>query len=178
MSNDMVSIRQAIRDIPNFPKPGIAFKDITPLLARGALFAKTIDLFADRYRGQKIDTVLGIESRGFIIGAALAYKLGAGFSVVRKPGKLPYETHSASYELEYGTDKLEIHIDAIERGARVIIADDLIATGGTAAATAELVTKLGGVVVECVFVIELSFLRGREKLQPHPVYSIIQYDSE
>jgi adenine phosphoribosyltransferase len=108
----------------------------------------------------------------------LAYKLGAGFSVVRKPGKLPYETHSASYELEYGTDKLEIHIDAIERGARVIIADDLIATGGTAVATAELVTKLGGVVVECVFVIELSFLRGREKLQPHPVYSIIQYDSE
>ncbi len=153
MSNDIVSIRQAIRDIPNFPKPGIIFKDITPLLARGALFAKTIDLFADRYRGQKIDTVLGIESRGFIIGAALAYKLGAGFSVVRKPGKLPYETHSASYELEYGTDKLEIHIDAIER-------------------------KLGGVVVECVFVIELSFLRGREKLQPHPVYSIIQYDSE
>jgi adenine phosphoribosyltransferase len=178
MSNDIVSIRQAIRDIPNFPKAGVIFKDITPLLAQGPLFAKTIDLFADRYRGQTIDTVLGIESRGFIIGAALAYKLGAGFSVVRKPGKLPYETHSASYELEYGTDKLEIHIDAIERRARVIIADDLIATGGTAAATAELVTKLGGVVVECAFVIELSFLRGREKLQPHPVYSIIQYDTE
>ena len=122
--------------------------------------------------------MLGIESRGFIIGAALAYRLGAGFSVVRKPGKLPYETHKASYELEYGTDALEIHIDAINRGARVIIADDLIATGGTAAATAELVTKLGGTVVECAFVIELSFLKGREKLKPHGVYSILQFDSE
>src|SRR5438034_5328211 len=134
MSNDIVSIRQAIRDIPNFPKPGIIFKDITPLLARGALFAKTIDLFADRYRGQKVDTVLGIESRGFIIGSALAYALGAGFSVVRKPGKLPYETHKASYALEYGTDTLEIHSDGLPNHARVVIADDLIATGGTAAA--------------------------------------------
>ncbi|HEY7216757.1 MAG TPA: adenine phosphoribosyltransferase [Candidatus Binatia bacterium] len=174
----MASIRQAIRDIPNFPKPGIVFKDITPLLAQRRLFAKTIDLFADRYRGQTVDTILGIESRGFIVGAALAYKLGAGFSVVRKPGKLPYETHSASYELEYGTDKLEIHIDGIQRGARVIIADDLIATGGTAAATAELVTKLGGVVVECAFVIELSFLNGRQKLRPHQAFSLVRYDSE
>jgi adenine phosphoribosyltransferase len=178
MSDDIASIRQAIRDIPNFPKPGIVFKDITPLLAQGRLFAKTIDLFADRYRGQTVDTILGIESRGFIVGAALAYKLGAGFSVVRKPGKLPYETHSASYELEYGTDKLEIHIDGIQRGARVIIADDLIATGGTAAATAELVTKLGGVVVECAFVIELSFLNGRQKLRPHQAFSLVRYDSE
>ena len=178
MSDDIASIRQAIRDIPNFPKPGIVFKDITPLLAQGPLFAKTIDLFAERYRGQTVDTILGIESRGFIIGAALAYKLGAGFSIVRKPGKLPYETHSASYELEYGTDKLEIHIDGIQRGARVIIADDLIATGGTAAATAELITKLGGVVVECAFVIELSVLNGRQKLRPHQVYSLVQYDSE
>ena len=163
---------------PNFPKPGIVFKDITPLLANGPLFAKTINYFAERYQGQKIDTVLGIESRGFIIGAALAYRLGAGFSVVRKPGKLPYETQKASYQLEYGTDALEIHIDAINRGARVIIADDLIATGGTATATAELVTKLGGTVVECAFVIELSFLKGREKLKPHRVYSILQFDSE
>ena len=178
MNEDTTAIRRAIRDIPNFPKPGIVFKDITPLLANGPLFAKTIDLLGDRYRGQKIDTVLGIESRGFIIGAALAYKLGAGFSVVRKPGKLPYETHSETYELEYGTDKLEIHIDAIRPNARVIIADDLIATGGTAAATAALVTKLGATVVECAFVIELSFLSGRRKLQPHPVYSILQYDSE
>jgi adenine phosphoribosyltransferase len=178
MSDDIARIRQAIRDIRDFPKPGIVFKDITPLLANGPLFAKTIDLIAERYNGQKIDTVLGIESRGFIIGAALAYRLGAGFSVVRKPGKLPYETHSASYALEYGVDTLEIHIDAISRDARVIIADDLIATGGTAAATAELVSKLGGTVVECAFVIELAFLKGREKLKPYGVYSVLQYDSE
>jgi adenine phosphoribosyltransferase len=178
MSDDIARIRQAIRDIPDFPKPGIVFKDITPLLANGPLFTKTIDLIAERYNGQKIDTVLGIESRGFIVGAALAYRLGAGFSVVRKPGKLPYETHSASYALEYGVDTLEIHIDAISRNARVVIADDLIATGGTAAATAELVTKLGGTVVECAFVIELSFLNGREKLKPYGVYSVLQYDSE
>jgi adenine phosphoribosyltransferase len=148
------------------------------LLANGPLFARTIDLFAERYREENIDTVLGIESRGFIIGAALAYNLGAGFSVVRKPGKLPYEKHQASYELEYGTDTLEIHIDAIPPHARVIIADDLIATGGTAAATAQLVSKLGGTVVECAFVIELSFLKGRDKLKPYGVYSLLQYDSE
>jgi adenine phosphoribosyltransferase len=164
--------------VPNFPKPGIVFKDITPLLANGPLFARTIDLFAERYREENIDTVLGIESRGFIIGAALAYNLGAGFSVVRKPGKLPYDKHQASYELEYGTDTLEIHIDAIPPHARVIIADDLIATGGTAAATAQLVSKLGGTVVECAFVIELSFLKGRDKLKPYGVYSLLQYDSE
>jgi adenine phosphoribosyltransferase len=178
MSNDIANIRAAIRDIPDFPKPGIIFKDITPLLNDGALFRKTIDILADRYRGQSIDTVLGIESRGFIVGSALACTLGAGFSVVRKPGKLPYQTHSASYELEYGTDKLEIHIDGIARNARVVIADDLIATGGTAAATAALVTKLGGTVVECAFVIELSFLNGRQKLKPHGVFSILQYDAE
>ena len=178
MDDDIASIRSAIRDIPDFPKPGIVFKDITPLLSNGPLFGKTIDLIAARYRGQKIDTVLGIESRGFIVGAALAYKLGAGFSVVRKPGKLPYETHSASYELEYGKDQLEIHVDAIAPNARVVIADDLIATGGTAAATAELVSKLGATVVECAFVIELSFLKGREKLKPYGVYSILQYETE
>jgi adenine phosphoribosyltransferase len=178
MTDDIASLRQAIRDIKDFPKPGIVFKDITPLLADGLLFAKTIDLLAERYQGHAVDTVLGIESRGFIIGAALAYKLGAGFSVVRKPGKLPYETHSATYELEYGSDALEIHIDAISSGARVVIADDLIASGGTAAATAKLVGKLGGTVVECAFVIELTFLNGREKLKPHGVYSLIQYDSE
>jgi adenine phosphoribosyltransferase len=178
MGDDLASIRSVIRDIPDFPKPGIVFKDITPLLSNGTLFKKTIDLIAERYHDQKIDTVLGIESRGFIVGAALAYKLGAGFSVVRKPGKLPYQTHRASYELEYGTDALEIHIDAIPPQARVVIADDLIATGGTAAATAELVTKLGGTVVECAFVIELGFLNGREKLRPYSVYSVLQYSSE
>ncbi|HET9918098.1 MAG TPA: adenine phosphoribosyltransferase [Candidatus Binatia bacterium] len=174
----MGKIRAAIRDIPDFPKPGIVFKDITPLLSNGPLFGRTVDLIAERYRGQRVDTVLGIESRGFIVGAALAYKLGAGFSVVRKPGKLPYETHSASYELEYGKDTLEIHIDAVAPNSRVVIADDLIATGGTAAATAELVSKLGATVVECAFVIELGFLNGREKLKPHGVFSVLQYDSE
>jgi adenine phosphoribosyltransferase len=178
MNDDIQSIRSAIRDIPNFPKPGIVFKDITPLLCKGSLFARTIDILADRYRNQQIDAILGIESRGFIIGAALAYKLGAGFCIVRKPGKLPYNTHRASYSLEYGTDTLEIHVDALPRNARVVIADDLIATGGTAAATAELVQKLGGEVIECAFVIELSFLGGREKLKPNRVFSIVQYDSE
>src|SRR5919108_4204754 len=177
MNNDLATIRNAIRNIPDFPKPGIVFKDITPLLSNGQLFSRTIDMLADRYRSEKIDVVLGIESRGFIIGAAMAYRLGAGFCIVRKPGKLPYETHSASYELEYGTDRLEIHVDAMPAKARVIIADDLIATGGTAAATAKLVSKLGSTVVECAFVIELSFLRGREKLKPHGVFSLIQYDS-
>jgi adenine phosphoribosyltransferase len=178
MADDIADIRRAIRDIPNFPKAGVVFKDITPLLSNGSLFGKTVDLIAERYRGQRIDTVLGIESRGFIFGAALAYKLGAGFSVVRKPGKLPYETRSADYELEYGRDTLEIHVDAVPSGARVVIADDLIATGGTAAATAELVSKLGATVVECAFVIELTFLKGREKLTPHKVFSVLQYDSE
>ena len=125
-----------------------------------------------------MDTVLGIESRGFIIGAALAYTLGAGFCIVRKPGKLPYETHSASYELEYGSDTLEVHRDGIRTGARVLIVDDLIATGGTASATASLVSKLRGEVIEFAFVIELTFLNGRERLKPHEVFSIIRYDSE
>jgi adenine phosphoribosyltransferase len=178
MSNEIASIRRAIRDISDFPKPGIVFKDITPLLADGDLFGQTIDALGERYRNQKVDTVLGIESRGFIIGAALAYTLGAGFSVVRKPGKLPYETHSASYELEYGKDSLEIHVDGLKKNARVVIADDLIATGGTAKATAELVTKLGATVVECAFVIELAFLKGRDKLKPHGVFSLLRYDSE
>ena len=178
MRDDIGDIRDAIRDIPDFPKPGIVFKDITPLLSNGPLFGTTIDLIAERYRSQRIDTVLGIESRGFIVGAALAYKLGAGFSIVRKPGKLPYDTHSASYELEYGKDTLEIHVDAVAPNSRVVIADDLIATGGTAAATAELVSKLGATVIECAFVIELAFLNGREKLKPHGVFSVLQYDSE
>lgn len=177
-NKDIDNIRKAIRDIQDFPRPGIVFKDMTPLLGDGPLFAKTIDVLAERYRDKKIDMVLGIESRGFIVGAALAYKLGAGFCVVRKPGKLPYDTHSASYELEYGTDSLEIHIDAIPKDARVLIVDDLIATGGTAAATAQLVSKLGGEVVECAFVIELSFLKGRDKLQPYGVFSLVQYDAE
>lgn len=178
MEKAIAEIRQAIRDIPNFPKPGVVFKDITPLLSKGPLFKRTIDLLADRYGSQKVHTVLGIESRGFIVGAALAYKLGAGFCIVRKPGKLPHETHSASYELEYGSDTLEVHRDALPPRARVLIVDDLIATGGTAAAAIALVSKLGGEVLECAFVIELSFLKGRDRLKPHRVFSLLQYESE
>src|SRR5207245_11515465 len=143
MNNDIALIRRAIRDIPNFPKPGIVFKDITPLLSDGHLFGRTIDMLADRYRSQKIDAVLGIESRGFIIGSALAYKLGAGFCIVRKPGKLPYETHTASYELEYATDALEMHVDTMAANARVTIQDGQMPTGRTAAAPARLAAKLG-----------------------------------
>ena len=178
MDEKIAELRRAIRDIPDFPKPGIIFRDITPLLGNGPLFHRTIDILADRYRNKSVDTVLGIESRGFIVGAALAYRLDAGFCIVRKPGKLPYQTHRASYQLEYGSDTLEVHRDAIKPGARVLIADDLIATGGTAAAACELVSMLGGKVVECAFVIELSFLKGRDQLKSCGVYSIMQYDSE
>ena len=178
MDEKIAELRRAIRDIPDFPKPGIIFRDITPLLGNGPLFHRTIDILADRYCNKSVDTVLGIESRGFIVGAALAYRLDAGFCIVRKPGKLPYQTHRASYQLEYGSDTLEVHRDAIKPGARVLIADDLIATGGTAAAACELVSMLGGKVVECAFVIELSFLKGRDQLKSCGVYSIMQYDSE
>ena len=170
-------IDAAIRDIPDFPKPGIIFKDITPLLSNGPLFRRTIDLLAARYRDRGVDTILGIESRGFIVGAALAYALGAGFCVARKPGKLPYETHSASYDLEYGTDSLEIHRDGIMPQSKVLIVDDLIATGGTAAAAAALVSELAGEVVEFAFLIELTPLKGREKLKPHAVFSMVRYDT-
>ncbi len=171
-------IRQAIRDIPDFPKPGIVYKDITPLLNNGPLFKRTINLLAERYQSQAVDTVVGIESRGFIIGSALAYALGAGFCIARKPGKLPYETHAASYELEYGSDSLEMHRDGLAPGSRVIIVDDLIATGGTAAAAASLVSRLSGELIELAFVLELSFLKGREKLTPQGVYSLVSFDSE
>ena len=177
MNEKYADLSRAIRDIPDFPKKGIIFKDITPLLSSGPLFHKTIDILAERYGDRKIDTVLGIESRGFIIGAALAYQLGAGFCIVRKPGKLPYETHRASYQLEYGSDSLEIHRDAVQPGARVLVVDDLIATGGTAAAACELVQGLGAEVVESAFVVELAFLKGREKLDCR-VFSILSYDTE
>jgi adenine phosphoribosyltransferase len=177
MDEKYSDLRGAIRDIPDFPKKGIIFKDITPLLASGPLFHKAVDILADRYRGQKINDVLGIESRGFTIGAALAYSLGAGFCIVRKPGKLPYQTRRASYQLEYGSDALEIHSDAVKPGARVLVVDDLLATGGTASAACELVRGLGAEVVECAFLIELAFLKGREKLGCR-AFSILEYDSE
>ena len=170
-----MDLRRYIRDVPDFPKPGILFKDITPLLADGPALRWTVDQLGERYRGA-IDMVLGIESRGFIVGAALAYALGVGIAIVRKPGKLPAQTFAAQYELEYGTDMLEIHRDAFGEKARVLIVDDLLATGGTASAAIELVERLGGEIVECAFIIELAFLNGRQRLAPRPVHSLVQFD--
>ncbi len=167
-------LRQWIRDVPDFPKPGIIFRDVTPLLANGPAFRATVDYLAAPHRGA-VDMVLGIESRGFIFGAAVAYALGAGLAVVRKPGKLPAEKLSAAYDLEYGSDALEIHRDAFGSPTRVLIVDDLLATGGTASAACELVEKLGGEVVACAFVIELTALGGRRRLAPRRVTSLIQY---
>lgn len=170
-----IDLKTAIRDIPDFPKKGIIFKDITTLLSRGDLFEKVINELADHYKSKKIDQIVGIESRGFIFGAALAYKLKAGVIPIRKKGKLPYKTISATYALEYGTDTLEMHEDAVPKGTRVLIVDDLLATGGTAKATAELVEKAGGKIVGLSFLIELSFLKGRQNLKNHDVFSLIKY---
>src|SRR5438094_8619637 len=171
----MIDLKARIRDIPDFPKPGVVFKDITPLLADGAAFRAMVDGFVERYRG-RADVVLGIESRGFLIGAAVAYGLGTGIALVRKPGKLPSQTYAASYQLEYGSDTLEIHHDAIGGHHRVLIIDDLLATGGTASAAIELVRRCGGSVVGCGFVIELGFLDGRRRLRDCEVFSLIRYD--
>lgn len=171
----MEELKKAIRDIPDFPKKGILFKDITTLLRDPLSFQRTVDLLGHRYIGKRIDLVVGIEARGFVIGAALAYKLGAGVILVRKPGKLPYKTHRESYQLEYGTDALEIHQDAIELGQRVLIADDVLATGGTVSAVIKLIERMGGDIVECAFLAELEFLKGRERLEPYPVFSLIKF---
>ncbi|GAB4252025.1 MAG: adenine phosphoribosyltransferase [Deferrisoma sp.] len=168
-------LKQKIRDIQDFPKPGIVFKDITTLLRDASSFNRAVDLLGHRYLDQPIDVVVGIEARGFVVGSALAYKLNKGVILVRKPGKLPYKTHSVSYELEYGTDTLEIHQDAIEPGQKVLIADDVLATGGTVRAVIDLIRRMGGEVVECAFLAELTFLQGREKLQDVPVHSLIQF---
>lgn len=168
-------IRETIRDIPDFPKEGVVFKDITTVLRDGELFSAIIDHFADRYRDRDIDRIVGIESRGFIFGAAVAHELQIGLSLVRKPGKLPFETVGVDYALEYGTDRVEIHTDAFDDSDRVVILDDLLATGGTCAATAELIDKLGAEVVEMGFLIELGFLSGRAKLDEELVYSITCY---
>lgn len=171
----MEELKQIIRDIPDFPKKGIIFKDITTLLADARSFHRMVDLLAHRYVGVKIDQIVGIEARGFILGAALAYKLGTGITLVRKPGKLPYKTSSVSYDLEYGTDTLEMHEDALKEGDRVIIADDLLATGGTMAAVVDLVEKYGAEVHECAFMAELEFLEGRAKLPDGKVYSLLKF---
>jgi len=173
----MTELKRFIRDVPNFPKPGVMFRDITPLLANGSAWQETVNRIANLYRGQ-IDVVLGIESRGFLIGSAVAYYLGCGIAVVRKPGKLPSATFNASYALEYGTDTLEIHQDAFTPGSRVLVIDDLLATGGTAEAAIALTRQLRGEVVAAAFIIELTFLNGRQRLAPCDIFSLIQYDSE
>jgi len=168
-------LKKYIRDIPDFPKEGIIFKDITTLLKDPVAFCRAVDSMAKRFKGRKIDFVVAIESRGFIFGGALAYKLKAGFIPVRKKGKLPYKTKSATYALEYGTDTLEIHADAIRKGSRVLIIDDLLATGGTAQAVTGLVDSFKAKIVGVAFLIDLTFLKGKEKLKGLPVYSIIEY---
>lgn len=172
-----MNIEALIRNIPDFPKPGIVFKDITPLLGNGPALAHVVDAFAERYRG-KVDAVVGVESRGFIFGAPVAYALGVGLCIVRKPGKLPHSKHSVTYELEYGSDTLEIHQDALPAGSRVLLLDDLLATGGTARAAIGLVEACGARIVECAVVIELAFLGGRAALEPVPVHSLLRYESE
>ena len=172
MSLDLSS---KIRDVPDFPKEGIVFKDVMPLIADAAYFRETIERLAEWARLREPDLILGAEARGFIFGAALAYELGIGFIAARKPGKLPWETVSAKYELEYGTDSLEMHRDAVTEGARVIVLDDVLATGGTARAKVELVEGLGGIVAGVLFVIELGFLHGRQRLVGYDVHSLVQY---
>ena len=167
--------RRWIRDIPDFPKPGILFKDITPLLAHPEAFQGVIDRLADRYSGVGIDTIAAAEARGFIFGAPLALKLGAGFVPIRKPGKLPYATVALEYQLEYGTDRLEVHTDAFAPGRRVLLLDDVLATGGTMRACCDLVEQTGATVVGCAFVLELTFLGGRQRLTPYEVTSLIAY---
>jgi adenine phosphoribosyltransferase len=178
MTNGHVSaeaIQNAIRNIPDFPKPGIQFKDITPVLGDPKLFGASIDLLTSSFKPGDVDFVVGIDARGFIFAGAAALKWGAGFVPIRKKGKLPFSTYEESYELEYGANVLAIHIDAIKPGSRVVLVDDLLATGGTAGAAASLIQKIGGKLLEVSFLIELSFLNGREKLKSVPVRSIVRF---
>jgi adenine phosphoribosyltransferase len=168
-------LQERIRDVPDFPEPGIVFKDIMPLLAQPELLREAVDLLAEWAEPRRPDVILGGEARGFILGAALAYKLGCGFVAARRPGKLPWETISASYALEYGENALEVHADAFAKGQRVLLHDDVLATGGTARAIVDLAENLGGEVVGIAFLIELDFLEGRKLLEGHDVYSVIHY---
>jgi adenine phosphoribosyltransferase len=168
-------LKRYIRDVKDFPKPGIVFKDITPLLHHHKAFSTAIQELVERYRKSGIDVVAGIESRGFLFGAPLAHELGVAFVPVRKQGKLPYKTVRMSYDLEYGSATIEMHTDAIERGQRVLLIDDLLATGGTAGAACELIRQQGGEVVECAFIVELGFLGGRDKIKGAPVFSLVNY---
>jgi adenine phosphoribosyltransferase len=172
----MDALKKMIREIPDHPKPGILFYDITTLLRDKNGFRSLVDLLCQHYEGRKVDVVAGIEARGFIFGPALAYRLGAGFVPIRKPKKLPWKTAQVTYQLEYGSDSLEIHSDAIKAGESVLISDDLLATGGTAAAAAQLIRQLGGTVAGAAFAVELTFLNGRAKLPGIDVFSLLQYD--
>ena len=173
-------VKSKIRTIPHWPKQGVMFRDITTLLKDSDGFKHMIDLLVERYKNLKIDVVAGIESRGFITGSVLAHQLGVGFVPIRKPGKLPAETISEEYELEYGKDKIEIHKDAIEEGSKVLLVDDLVATAGTSVAAANLIKKLGGEIIECSFIVELPELKGREKLEKKglKVFSLVQFEGE
>jgi len=168
-------IKKRLRDVPDFPKPGIVFKDITPLLADPEAFNLCLDSTAARFDSVTLDAIVGVESRGFIFGAALASRMRLAFIPARKPGKLPYRKKRVEYQLEYGSDALEIHEDAIKKGDKILIVDDLLATGGTAWAACELVRELGGIVVAASFVVELTFLAGRDRLRPVEVFSLVQY---
>lgn len=172
----MKKLKNRIRNIPDFPKKGIQFKDITTLLSDPASFQRAIDLMAHRHFDDGVEAVVGVEARGFVMGAAMAYKLGVGVILVRKPGKLPYKTIAAAYDLEYGKDRLEIHEDAIRPGMRVIIADDVLATGGTMAAVSGLLRRLGADIVECCFLAELTGLKGRDKLKGEKVFSLLKFN--
>ena len=174
MSNE-AAFYEAIRDIQDFPKPGIVFKDITPILSDPALFREVILRFSEQAKAAGAEKIAGIDARGFLFGATVAFELGLGFVPIRKKGKLPYSTYSASYDLEYGQSEIEIHTDAFSPGEKVVLVDDLLATGGTAAAAAKLIATAGAEIVEMQFLIELSFLNGREKLLPAPVFSLLQY---
>ena len=175
MTDGLIDLAAKVRAIPDFPKEGILFRDIMPLLQDPTTLREAVDRIVEYGTGRHVDVVLGAEARGFILGAAVAYGLGAGFVCARKPGKLPYDTVSAEYDLEYGTDKLEVHADAIKPGQNVLIHDDLLATGGTARAKIDLVEKLGGKVVGIAFLIELAALKGRDKLEGYDVFSLITY---
>ncbi len=168
-------LRAGVRDVPNFPKHGIIFKDITPILVDPQLFHDSIEIFLSRCRALPLDKVVGIDARGFLFGAAVAYALGVGFVPIRKKGKLPFKTASASYSLEYGDAEMEMHIDSIAPGEKIVLIDDLLATGGTSAAAAALIAKVGGELLEAQFLIELEFLHGREKLAPTPVVSFLKF---
>ena len=175
MNDNLERVRSLIRDVPDFPQEGITFKDITPLLADEVAFSSVIDMIVVHFGRGTVDKVVGIEARGFILASPVAYHFGAGFVPVRKAGKLPWETEAESYELEYGTETLEIHRDAFRPGERVLIVDDVLATGGTAQATAELVERLGGKVVGIACLVELSFLKGREKIEGYDFYGLVTY---